>query len=206
MKKVYSIIAMAIIAGLLNINPVGAAIFNYAALANSHPGEFGDRLISHNNAGVSAEARGFYMGGVADAYLKNGGAGLGVCHEGLNTAGQCLSLMAQNIATDEVLHLTFSKKVSVYDLIFKDSNYSLAALSGGSLSMKIDSGSLFIMSLDPANWGAFDGMIGTVFEFGYVDTPFYLASITTMPIPPAALLFATALIGLGWLSQHRKKG
>jgi hypothetical protein len=63
------------------------------------------------------------------------------------------------------------------------------------------------MSLDPADWGLFAGLTGTVFEFSYVDTQFYLEAITVsaVPLPPALLLFGAALAGLGWIGRRRKQ-
>ncbi len=125
------------------------------------------------------------MGGApANAYLDSGSAGLGVCSTGLTASLQCVVGSDDNVTAGETLELTFNKEVTIGAISFADATHGTSGLLGDSLSLVIDGGMAMIMSLDPADWGTFNGLTGTVFEFSYLDEQFYLEAITVSSVAP----------------------
>ncbi|WP_169546224.1 hypothetical protein [Sneathiella aquimaris] len=208
MKKFLRLTLISTFAGLFSIGMANAATFDYAAIADAPPGEMGGQPLIHSDGGVTVEARGYLSGAPAYAYLDSGSAGMGVCSTGLTGTLQCVDSSDDNVTTDETLELTFNKIVTIDSIAFADSVHGTAGLVGGVLALTIDGSPILGgMSLDPADWGLFAGLTGTVFEFSYVDTQFYLEAITVsaVPLPPALLLFGAALAGLGWIGRRRKQ-
>ena len=212
MGKLISILAMAVFAMLTVIGTSHAASFNFANYADTTPGEVGGQPLSFNEDGISLAARGFMGVNPTHAYLDGsiGGntAGLGVCSTGLDGDGECNIASDDNVTQGEMLQLVFDTKVSIDAISFKDSNHLLTNIQGGTLDLSIDGSALGSFSIDPSDWdSAFAGLMGTVFEFTYVDAQFYLETVTVsaVPLPPALILFGAALAGLGALSRRRKQ-
>jgi len=207
MKKLFATAGAVLIASLMVIGVAKAAVFDFANIADNPPGELGGQPLLFSNGGIDLEARGYLLGDGAFAYLDSGGAGLGVCGT-LNASLQCNPGSDDNVTAGETLQLTFSEKVIFDSISFKDEVHGTAGLTGDEFVLTIDGVTIAPnSSLDPANWGALAGIMGTVFEFAFFDEQFYIGNIavSAVPLPPSMILFGAALIGLGVLSRRRKQ-
>jgi hypothetical protein len=217
MKKIMKTMGLAVASSLLFASVASAATFNYAAIADGTfagtgpTGELGGATLTHSIDGISVDATGTYNGGSAFAYLDSGNAGMGVCKV-LDGGNQCNPSNDDNVTTGEILTLEFSEKIIINTLEFLGEGHVASALDGDSLNFRIDGGSWSVMSIDQSDWGNFVGLMGTTFDFAFLDEnlggdQFYLSSATVsaVPLPPAVLLFGAALGGLGFLSRRRKQ-
>jgi hypothetical protein len=102
----------------------------------------------------------------------------------------------------DVLNLTFSAGVKIRSAIFTEID------TGDTIKFKIDNA--FIANLSNiTSLFTFAGQSGTKFSFGSLtkNDDFKLASISVspVPLPPALLLFASGLFGIGLLGRRRNK-
>ena len=213
-----------LIAGLLSLSSVSfASTFNFAAYADGNLagstavtglGEAGYETFSATNDSITVTATGSNSSGVkAYAYLDSDKAGLGVCSTGLNDTSlgknQCVVRSDDNVTANESVTLDFGGDVKIDYLELVDANHSDAF--GGYFDLIID-GILFSPSiLLETNPVAVLGLIGRTFEFvnigGRPGDEFYInnISVSTVPVPAAGILFASALFGAGALGRRKKK-
>ena len=161
--------------------------------------------------GVSASATSVSSPGNAKAYLDAGGAGLGVCST-VNASSQCGTSSDDNtgIAGDptsgtnyETLILSFTTAVTLDSLLFMDREHKIHT---DDFSLKINGilwspGGSFA-GIGPASTYSFERIFGSDKN----TRDFYLgtAAVTAVPLPAAAWLFGSALIGLAGIARKRK--
>jgi len=143
------------------------------------------------------------------AYLDAGNAGLGVCKNatGGSTEDQCNPSNDDNVTPGEVLVLEFDQKVTITDTTFRNGGH------GDSFSGTFD------LTIDDVDLGPFDleylfttHLTGTTFEFSNANLSetneyqFYIETmeVAAVPIPAAAWLFGSALIGLAGIKRKKK--
>ena len=161
--------------------------------------------------GIGVKATGSNVNQVAaDAFLDayDGGlpGGLGVCSSTSCTSGVAGANTGDDntsgAAGGETLTLMFTQAVELGEIIFRDANHLLAngtiILNG--VERTITNGMLGAGVL------AAIGLVQTwVFAYGGTNpTEFYVTTLTTVPIPPAVLLFGSALFGVGFMSRRKK--
>ena len=189
-----------------------AAIFDFVALAagNEHGG---DPLI-FVNGGVTVTATGSNTLGddEAVAYLDEGG-GLGVCSTGLDGADQCNVPSDDNVTLTEVLKLELTGANRIVDISFNDELHN-PQNDDGLIDYRVGGAGAWVDSTFGTIAAALAMEIDTIFEFrigfdlGAQDPvdQFYIASLTAVPLPAAAWLFGTAMLGLFGLRRKAKMG
>ncbi|MBL4666367.1 MAG: hypothetical protein JKY04_03235 [Sneathiella sp.] len=205
MKRLLVTIGAALLATLLWSGVTKAATFDFVAAASGS--EMGGQPLSFLEGGIGIDARGYWTGGSAVAYLDDGG-GLGVCHSGLDGAGECTVSSDDNVTGAETLELTFSEAVTLSSISFRDASHGTAFAVPDSLILKVDGAATGLGGLDLASWPAYAGITGTIWEFIYVDEEFYIDTMvltSAIPLPPAIALFGAALFGLSWLGRRKKQ-
>jgi hypothetical protein len=193
--------------------PASATVINFVAEANSG-GERGlqDGAILNTaalgglslqfDAGIGGKDRDF-------AYLnqKNHGheAGLGVCTR-LGTGNKCAPNRDDSLSSNEFVQVSFlSGPFDIRKMSFNSETGSLAG-SSGLLQIATSIGgvaTLAIMTFAQAstyNFGPVDWI-----AFGFVDTEFFVARISDVPIPGALPLLLSGLAGLGFAAKRKKK-
>ena len=212
----------------------GAATFNFNDIADNTGGPFllTNGLTTPGGEGGWASIIGAGLGVVdggigviasgsnanqsaADAYLDAGNAGLGVCSSG-TAGGSCAGNSDDNVngsGSGETLKLSFvddatdsALGVNISSILFRKQNHGLfngiidvfggeltvaAGLVTANLNLLQTGSSMYSFIWDGTNTG---------------DKDFYIDNVVVapVPIPPALLLFASALGGLGFLSRRRK--
>lgn len=187
------------------------------SLGNSGLGEFGYESYSATNDGVTVTASGSYVDGSgttqsAFAYMDsywNNRAGLGVCKV-LSSGSQCNPGSDDNITTNEVLKLVFDTTVSLDGLRFVNGDHYTDFT--GDFQIRIDEDDSLLYTLSLAEYPLLSSYIGRTFEFislaslsSGVDQEFYLntLNVSTVPLPAAAWLFGSALLGFFGLSRRK---
>ena len=183
-------------------------------------GEAGYSLYGVTNNGITVTASGSStndspntVGGSPDlqqfAYLDSGNAGLGVC-EDLTGSKQCVVSSDDNVTKSEILKLVFDQTVSLDSLLLLNGDHR-ADFDNNQYQIRID-GSLF----DPLSLALVDlsgfNFVGKTFEFISLASTkpsskeeFYINSMTvsTVPVPAAAWLFGSALLGFFGFKRRR---
>ncbi len=196
------------VAALMGIAPLGgaqAALFDFAGMAAGNEGAF----TSATEDGITVD--GFSTTG-GTAYLDDvsgGPAGLGVCtvFTGGGTIGVCDPASDDNVTAGEVLVLTFDQVVVLGDTLFRTATHTTTFGPGALIDITVD-GFLFddislVHMIDLFFLGT-----GTVFEFeldGVFGEQFYIQTLTAVPLPAAAPLFAAGLLVLGFAGRRRRK-
>jgi len=163
---------------------------------------------------ITLTASATFNGSDAWAYLDQGNAGLGVCHQGLKTdnkgENQCNPGSDDNVTQNEILNIAFDQRVSFnfINSLFRGANHG--KLTSGNIDFSID-----------GIWNTYDlaastgsGYIGQYFSFKttYNTPEFYMdnmvvASVSsrpaTVPEPSTLAIFALGMIGLA--SRRVKK-
>lgn len=111
----------------------------------------------------------------------------------------------------DLLNLVFSKKVRIYKAVFTEiedpPNPGAGADDFGLFLDNVFTGKLNVPII--THLFTFSGQEGTKIGFGSIDgnDDFKLKSITVsaVPLPPALLLFASGLFGIGLLGRRRNK-
>ncbi len=164
------------------------------------------------------------------AYFDYGKAGIGVCQ--VLDGTQCDVPSDDNVtgpggtnAPTEILSLSFGEDLRVSKLLFRNDGHTPIFGSGKSIKIAVSNGmgtisdSVFtsyalevltsssllgagLLDLTPFNLSS-----GDYVHIMYDDQQFYMSGIeiSAVPLPPSAILFGTALFGLGALGRHRKK-
>jgi len=113
----------------------------------------------------------------------------------------------------EAVQLTFDQEVQIESLYFSyvgyDDDFSIKADAGPALEYDIVGGSYYDNGSGYYNFAG-SGLAGSIFEIGAPNwnDDFKLAgvkfSVSTVPLPPAVLMFGAALLGLGWLKRRKQ--
>ena len=213
--KQYSPILAA--AFIFTFSSAEAATFDFAAIAdgdNSYGlsgGEQGASSLTFNKDGLSVTATGF--NGINNdpyfAYLDAGTAGLGVC-QNITDKAQCTPSSDDNVTFEETLKLVFDQKVTIDTTTFVNGDHRTDF--EGDFTLSIDSGAAVTYSL--INIFEMD-LTGTTFEFYNPNSgggstvsnnqQFYINTldVTAVPVPAAAWLFGSGLIGLVGIARRR---
>jgi len=200
------------------------ATFNFGAVADSHTstlthgvsgGERGATAFTFNNNGVSVTASGTIYTRPAFAYLDRGDAGLGVCQY-LSSDNQCDTPSDDNVTFGETLRLEFDQAVTINSIIFVNGGHRTDF--DGRVGLTIDG----VSSTESLTniFGVGLGLTGTVFDFynpngngdydGSNDQQFYINNliviphgIQTVPVPAAAWLMLSGLLGLAAVARRK---
>jgi hypothetical protein len=187
-----------------------ALVGSFAGSANATPVTFDFSLVKYavtptinyvDGSGLAVEAS-TPVGGVSATLVypvrPTNSGGLGV------TSSLGDSPIVDGVGLDDLLNLTFNHKVKIISAVFSE----------------IDFSDDFNFIVDGSNQGHFhiplishlynfSGEQGHVFGFGAGENndDFKLKSITVsaVPLPPALLLFASGLFGIGLLGRRRNK-
>lgn len=196
------------------VNNDGSTFTN--SLTNSGLGEYGYDLYSVTNDGVTVTASGSYVDSNditqdASAYMDGKWrnlAGLGVCKV-LNSDNQCNPSSDDNITANETLKLVFDTTVSLDSMRFVNGEHYTDFT--GDFELLIDNSLLYTLSL--AEFPLLSNLVGQTFEFISLadplnktnETEFYINSMTvsTVPVPAAAWLFGSALLGFFGFSRRK---
>lgn len=202
----------------LTIAPVQATtVFDFNGYATSL-GEQGFDTVTGlvvTEGNVTLTATGSDANGAAHAYLDgpfNGGeGGLGVCSTLDGVGGECDPGNDDNVTGGESLKLDFGWDVRLDKVELLDGvHLGLFDNNPGSFAVSVDGGAqqLITLATFPDVTGLLDGQ---VFEFfnvgGGANSEFYINNIgiSTVPVPAAGILFASALFGAGALGRRKKK-
>ncbi len=199
-----------------------SASFDFATIANA--GEYGAQSITFNDAsGLSVTATGFDSNNssqIYNAYLDSswfhsgpgapgGNGGLGVCKT-LTASAQCSPSSDDNVTSSESLRLVFNQEVTINQLVLRNGNHGEAFNGLFSVAIGTDPATVFDLA------HMFDTpLTGTDFIFTNINaesqTPLYLyefyissMDVTAVPVPAAAWLFASGLLGLSAVARRRK--
>ena len=223
MKKL--IVAAALAAGLA-IAPANAAVIDFAneADTNGERGLDNPGTITIDGVALSI-ASGIFATGefVFNPYLdeSSGGlpGGLGVCRElEAGPGSECADSGDDSIdgegGIDEAVSIRFlDSQMNITGLSFRDGDHNLINDSDGLIVYQITGGAnstgglvtdTFANLVALAASGLVD--VGAIF-FGFVNTDFYVESITVsdVPIPGAIPLLISGLAGLGFASKKKRK-
>ena len=195
-----------------------AAIFDYLSLANGN--ERGYITFTHTVDGIQANATGRSADGSTAyfAYMDSGNAGLGVC-QALTSSNQCTPSSDDNVTYLESLILTFDQEVNIESISFINGDHGTNFL--GDFNLAIDDSTAETFSLAHT----FSTVItGTEFIFTNLNSlgdsarsneyQFYISAMdvsvitpttsSVVPVPAAAWLFASGLLGLVGVARRRK--
>jgi hypothetical protein len=220
MKKIFTIAAAALSATLLSA-PASAGIIDFANFAaGNEQGVVSGTSLNIDGVNMTFSAGDVYDDGIYNPYfddIANGKpAGLGVCRV-LDGSQQCADSGDDSIDGDlgisEYVAIIFDDgPFSVLDISFRDGTHNLlntdnvsllnwAILDGvgGVISSGVDT---FSNVLALATSGFFANVAGI--GFGYIDTEFYIESISDVPLPGAIPLLISGLAGLGFASRKKK--
>ena len=206
MKKLLTIAAVSVGMALA---PAHAALIDFANEADTN----GERGLTNGSAiaidGFNLVLTSFDSGGnlAHNPYLDAGNAGLGVCSTGLTMTAQCVVGSDDNVTVNEQIRVAFSGTLDVLDALFRGRSHDV--LTSGMIMLVTDAGSI---TADVSTLMA-DALAANLLtdisyiQFNYVDTEFYLSSLTVndIPIPGAIPLLVSGLAGLGFASRRKKK-
>lgn len=198
------------------LNTNGSTFSN--SLGNSGLGEFGYDLYSVTNDGITVTASGSYVdssGNTQDASAYMDGkwrnrAGLGVCKV-LDSGSQCNPSSDDNITANETLKLAFDTTVSLDGLGFVNGEHYTNFT--GDFQLRINEDDSLLYTLNLAQFPVLSNFVGHTFEFISLadpknkmnETEFYINTLTvsTVPVPAAAWLFGSALLGFFGFKRRR---
>ncbi len=143
-----------------------------------------------------------------DAYDGGLPGGLGVCSSASCTSGVTGANTGDDntssAAGGEILTLMFTRAVIIGEIIFRDANHLLA---NGTILLNGVQQTITNGELAPGVLSAIGALQTWVFAYdiaGNDPTEFYVSIVTTVPLPPAVLLFGSALLGVGYMSRRKK--
>lgn len=151
--------------------------------------------------------------------LSNGKpGGLGVCQVTFGALGgpgddgmsdDCNPPTDDNVTVGEAITIGFSgQSFAIRELTFFDGDHNALGVVGndGDVSIALDGGlavsMLFSTAISMAQSGAFAS--ASEITLAYVNTPFYVGSISDIPVPGAIPLLLSGLAGLFYASRRRK--
>jgi hypothetical protein len=146
-------------------------------------------------------------------YLDSGNAGLGVCSTGIAGDGtHCAVASDDNVTSGEALTLNFGQQqgVTLKEATFRNATHGTSFGGGDYFTLTVGAvDSVF----DLAAAVPFADIMASAFTFTYGKGQFYIESLTfefagdeltEVPLPAAAYLFGSMLLGLFGLSRRRK--
>lgn len=212
MKK-FAFAVATLLAATLAASQASATVINFVAEANNG-GERGlaDGAVLNTAAlgGLNLEFSAGDHGAERDfAYLNRVGhghqAGLGVCTV-LGSGGKCAPNRDDSLSSNEFVKVAFlGAPFDIQKMSFNSETGSLAG-STGLVRIATSVGGIVsaaIMTFAEAAATAF-GPVDWI-AFGFVDTEFYVAKISDVPLPGALPLLLSGLAGLGFAANRRKK-
>ncbi len=213
MTRLLTIASALIFAGAFSI-PAHATVIDFAAEAagNERGVTSGTSFASPNFGGLTLQfdadnpARFPYFDDISSGLP----AGLGLCKQLSGAApAPCANTADDNITSGEGVTVSFlSGPFNVLTLSFRDEFHnSLDADNVGQLAIEINGGGAVTYTFMGAIAAAAAGSFLSVnsIRFAFVDTQFYVNSISDVPIPGALPLLLSGLAGLGFASRRRKK-
>jgi len=216
-----SILLISSVIALAGSHQAIAVTFDFATIANS--GEYGASSITFNDAsGLNVTATGFDSNNnslIYNAYLDSswfhsgpgapgGNGGLGICKT-LTASAQCSPSSDDNVTSFESLRLLFNQEVTINQLVFRNGNHGEDFDGQFTLAMGNAPATLYDLT------HIFDTpLTGTDFIFTNINadtnTPLYLyefyissMEVTAVPVPAAAWLFASGVLGLVGAARRR---
>jgi len=219
MLKTIKTLSFAAVIGTMGTFAAQAAVFDFAAIADSPVGEgTWDAQVGPaglTDAGITVLAGAAVADGSqpAWAYLDGGNAGLGVCSANITGAAQCDPAADDNVGINagggsvEQLNLNFSEEVTLFSLILRDSGHNLLAAGTSIVITNIaDSftANFTVGVSDLLDWGS-----STDWTFqlnANLDPEFYISKIhvSPVPLPAGGLMLLAALGGLTAARRRRK--
>lgn len=221
MKNSFIFAAATMVASLLSA-PASAVVLDFVAEAAGAERaiENGSTISNFQGTGVDVT----FTSGSGDWYpyfddLSEGRpAGLGVCKELFGSVGgpgddglsdDCNPPEDDNVSVGEFITLTFGgDEFHVRNMSFYDADHFALGVGGndGMLAIMLNGGPAMVMSfstaISMAMAGAYVG--ATSITWAYVDTYFYIAEISDVPIPGAIPLLLSGLAGIGFVSRKKK--
>lgn len=197
-------IAIAAISSLFISTASFAASFDFSGVNTADEGFInstsdGDLTISFSATPYGVEAYQDSTIAAGKAYItSDNNAGLGVCAVNSSDADSCDRAGRDGIDAGESLILTFSRMVRLNSLGFNEAPHHYGAINPGN---DIE---IFIDGVGGYTYASALGILGTTFEFANsAKQSYYLASLSTVPVPAAGLLMGSALLGM--LGYTRRK-
>ena len=209
MKMHNTLATAAIVTAILTPALAGAVTIDFASLANVN--ERGYTVFTHSQDGITLNASGQSADGQTPyyAYLDSGNAGLGVCQQ-LTASLQCTPSSDDNVTYNEQLRLDFDQTVTLSEITFVNGNHGTAF--EGVFELAVDGGPATTYNLThlfPTT------LTGQTFDFINPNIAggsnvsnnyqFYIStvSISAVPVPAAAWLFGSGLLGLAGVARRR---
>ncbi len=174
------------------------------------------------------------LGGISEkpvAYFDHGGAGIGVCQDYYTSNLQCKIASDDNVTGPlqyqgpaEILSLAFDESLQIDGLLFRNEGHT-ATFQSGRIKIAVSDGVGTISDAAYTSYALQTSLAGSLLGAGLVDLSsfnltsgdfvhmmfdnqqFYLSGleVTAIPLPPAVILFGSALLGLGALRRRRMK-
>lgn len=188
---------------LLSATAGAASFFDFGAIGAAHEQGYSTYSKTVGGLTLTATANNNYF-----VYLDglSGGkpAGMGVCKTLLSDL-TCTPSDDDNTTVGEVLTWNFSQAIGQIDLTFRDANHD--PLGAKSLQYKLDSQSWVTFTPNSSSFYALNMAGNTQVSFRTLtDTnQFYIqgATATAVPLPAAAWLFGSTVVG--WLGIARRR-
>lgn len=202
MKKVLTFAAAAIAASFVSVSAQASIIDFVAEAAGNERGVASGTQVTINGNVITLNSN---FSPYFDDLSAGRPAGLGVCRV-LDAGAQCDPSDDDSIDGEggiaEYVEVVFDSPFSINGLSFYDSDHVSIDDSAGQLLIN---GMLttFADAVAAAANGDFAGLESI--RFTYVNTDFYIGSISDVPIPGAIPLLLSGLAGLGFAGRKKKK-
>jgi len=203
-----SVVSLLLTAG---VSANASTTWDFVSMANS---EYGISTLSLLGDGFTVDITGTKGGNAAYAYLDSGHGGLGVCGS-LTPGKQCSPASDDNITTGEILTMTFNNAVTIDKIWFNNNHDGDGTLDGNNINIGgLDYSLIRYNSVTLDDWTplkSFYVAAGGSLSFRLADVShdqFYVSGmqVSAVPLPAAAWLFGSALLGFGALRRKQKAG
>ena len=212
MKKLVLGAVAAIAASVISLPAHAVIVLDFAAEAagNERGITNGSTITNFQGTGVdvtfTAGANPEYSPYFDDINGLGDPAGLGVC-KNLDDNAQCNPGGDDNVSVDETITVGFSDNFSLGGISFRDATHMVLGVPGNDGNVLVDVGAGFIQYTFSqvillAGGGAFNDL--SEITFAFLDTQFYIESLSDVPIPGAIPLLLSGLAGLGFASRRKQ--